>query len=170
VAIEAADITLISGELRGLATAISLSRGTMRNIRQNLFFAFVYNVAGIPVAAGVLYPIINLLLNPMIAAAAMALSSLSVVANANRLRQFTPGNLPVRERPPTHVMPKVEVAREPGRKEELVETVALEKDPVCGMDVDPKQAAATQEYKGKTYYFCSPGCHKKFEAEPEKYL
>jgi Cu+-exporting ATPase len=170
VAIEAADITLISGELRGLATAISLSRGTMRNIRQNLFFAFVYNVAGIPVAAGVLYPIINLLLNPMIAAAAMALSSLSVVANANRLRQFTPGNLPVREKPPTDVMPKVEVAREPGRKEESVETLALEKDPVCGMDVDPKQAAATQEYKGKTYYFCSPGCHKKFKAEPEKYL
>jgi Cu+-exporting ATPase len=88
VAIEAADVTLISGELRGVVTAISLSRATMRNIRQNLFFAFFYNSAGVPIAAGVLYPIMGLLLSPMIAAAAMAASSLSVVANANRLRGF----------------------------------------------------------------------------------
>lgn len=88
VAIEAADVTLISGELRGVVTAISLSRATTRNIRQNLFFAFFYNSAGVPIAAGVLYPIIGLLLSPMIAAAAMAASSLSVVANANRLRGF----------------------------------------------------------------------------------
>ncbi len=90
VAIEAADITLISGELKGVATAISLSRATMRNIRQNLVWAFFYNVLGIPVAAGVLYPAFNLLLNPMIAAAAMGLSSLAVVANANRLRRYAP--------------------------------------------------------------------------------
>lgn len=88
VAIEAADITLVSGELRGVVTAIALSRATMRNIRQNLAFAWAYNTAGIPIAAGVLYPFIGLLLNPMIAAAAMALSSLSVVANANRLRRW----------------------------------------------------------------------------------
>jgi Cu+-exporting ATPase len=88
VAIEAADITLISGSLAGVVTAIRLSRATMRNIRQNLFFALVYNAIGIPLAAGVLYPLLDLRLSPMIAAAAMALSSLSVVGNANRLRRY----------------------------------------------------------------------------------
>jgi P-type Cu+ transporter len=86
VAIEASDITLVSGELHGAVTAITLSRATMRNIRQNLFFAFAYNAAGIPVAAGILYPLLDLQLSPVIAAAAMAMSSLSVVLNANRLR------------------------------------------------------------------------------------
>ena len=89
VAIEAADVTLVSGELRGAVTAITLSRGTMRNIRQNLFFAFAYNSAGIPIAAGVLYPFFDLQLSPIIAAAAMAASSLSVVLNSNRLRGWT---------------------------------------------------------------------------------
>ncbi len=88
VAIEAADITLLSGDLRGVVTAISLSRATMRNIRQNLFFAFAYNLAGIPIAAGVFYPLVGVTLSPMIAAAAMASSSLSVVTNANRLRRY----------------------------------------------------------------------------------
>ena len=92
VAIEASDITLISGALSGLVTAIDLSRATMRNIRQNLVFAFLYNGIGIPIAAGVLYPAFGLRLSPVIAAAAMALSSLSVVANANRLRGFTPAS------------------------------------------------------------------------------
>ena len=90
VAIAASDITLISGDLQGIVTAIQLSRATMGNIRQNLFFAFVYNVAGIPLAAGVLYPILGWLLSPMIAGAAMALSSVSVVTNALRLRNFRP--------------------------------------------------------------------------------
>ena len=88
VAIEAADITLVSGELRGVVTALDLSRATMRNIRQNLVFAFGYNTIGIPIAAGVLYPFTGLQLSPMIAAAAMAASSLSVVGNANRLRRW----------------------------------------------------------------------------------
>lgn len=90
VAIAAGDITLISGDLKGIATAIQLSRATMRNIRQNLFFAFIYNVAGIPIAAGILYPVLGWLLNPMIAGAAMAFSSVSVVSNALRLRNFRP--------------------------------------------------------------------------------
>ena len=90
IAIESADITLISGELSGVVTAIELSRATLANIKQNLFFAFIYNTLGIPIAAGVLYPAFGLLLDPMIAAAAMAASSLSVVTNALRLRGFRP--------------------------------------------------------------------------------
>ncbi len=88
VAIAASDITLISGDLQGIVTAIRLSRATMQNIRQNLLFAFAYNVAGIPIAAGVLFPLFGWLLNPIIAGAAMAFSSVSVVTNALRLRRF----------------------------------------------------------------------------------
>ncbi len=90
VAIAASDITLISGDLQGIVTAIQLSRATIRNIRQNLFFAFIYNVAGIPIAAGILFPIFGWLLSPIIAGAAMAFSSVSVVTNALRLRNFHP--------------------------------------------------------------------------------
>ncbi|PMB04928.1 copper-translocating P-type ATPase [Fischerella thermalis CCMEE 5273] len=88
VAIAASDITLISGDLQGIVTAIQLSRATIRNIRQNLFFAFIYNVAGIPIAAGILFPFFGWLLSPIIAGAAMAFSSVSVVTNALRLRNF----------------------------------------------------------------------------------
>lgn len=87
VAIEAADVTLMSGSLSGVSEAISLSKATMRNIRQNLVLAFGYNIVGIPIAAGLLYPFFGIVLSPMIAAGAMALSSLSVVTNANRLRR-----------------------------------------------------------------------------------
>jgi Cu+-exporting ATPase len=93
VAIAASDITLISGDLQGIITAIQLSRATMRNIRQNLFFAFVYNIAGIPIAAGILFPLFGWLLSPMIAGGAMAFSSVSVVTNALRLRNFQPKTL-----------------------------------------------------------------------------
>jgi Cu+-exporting ATPase len=90
VAIAASDITLISGDLQGIVTAIQLSHATMQNIRQNLFFAYIYNVAGIPIAAGILFPFFGWLLSPIIAGAAMALSSVSVVINALRLRKFQP--------------------------------------------------------------------------------
>ena len=86
VAMESAGVTLLKGDLNGIVRARRLSRATMRNIRQNLFFAFIYNAAGVPIAAGVLYPVLGLLLSPVIAAAAMALSSVSVIANALRLR------------------------------------------------------------------------------------
>jgi P-type Cu+ transporter len=86
VAMESAGVTLVKGDLMGVAKAQTLSRATMRNIRQNLFFAFVYNSLGVPVAAGILYPVFGLLLSPMIAAAAMSLSSVSVISNALRLR------------------------------------------------------------------------------------
>jgi cation transport ATPase len=86
VAIKSAGITLVKGDLAGITRAITVSRATMRNIRQNLVFAFAYNVIGIPVAAGVLYPTFGILLSPIVAALAMSLSSVSVIANALRLR------------------------------------------------------------------------------------
>ncbi|PYP87791.1 MAG: copper-transporting ATPase [Blastocatellia bacterium AA13] len=89
VAMESAGITLVKGDLRGIVRAIRLSRATMRNIRQNLFFALIYNAIGVPLAAGVLYPVVGLLLNPMIASAAMTFSSVSVIGNALRLRKLT---------------------------------------------------------------------------------
>lgn len=90
VAIESADITLMRGSLHGLADAVATSKATLRNIKQNLFGAFIYNVAGIPIAAGLLYPFFGILLSPVIAGAAMAFSSVTVVTNANRLRFFKP--------------------------------------------------------------------------------
>ena len=89
VAMESAGVTLVSGDLRGVARARRLSQATMRNIRQNLFFAFVYNAIGVPVAAGILYPFFGIVLSPMIASAAMTFSSVSVIANALRLRRMT---------------------------------------------------------------------------------
>jgi Cu+-exporting ATPase len=86
VAIESAGITLLKGDLEGIVRTRRLSEATMKNIRQNLLFAFIYNAAGVPIAAGVLYPVFGWLLSPIIAAAAMALSSVSVIANALRLR------------------------------------------------------------------------------------
>jgi cation transport ATPase len=83
-------VTLLSGDLRGLVTAVGLSRATMRNIRQNLFWAFAYNVVLIPVAMGALFPVAGILLDPILAAAAMALSSVTVVSNALRLRAYRP--------------------------------------------------------------------------------
>jgi Cu+-exporting ATPase len=88
VAIESAGVTLLKGDLTGILRARRLSQATMRNIRQNLFFAFAYNAAGVPIAAGVLYPIFGLLLSPILAAAAMSLSSVSVITNALRLRRL----------------------------------------------------------------------------------
>jgi Cu+-exporting ATPase len=82
---ESAGVTLVRGDLRGIVRARRLSRAVMRNIRENLFLAFIYNAIGVPIAAGVLYPVVGLLLSPMIAAAAMSLSSVSVIANALRL-------------------------------------------------------------------------------------
>ena len=173
VAIESSDITLISGALSGLVTAVDLSRATMRNIRQNLVFAFLYNGIGIPIAAGVLYPFLGLTLSPMIAAAAMALSSLSVVANANRLRSFSPRALPDDVEVPT-TEPMVEIGREYGEVESNQEVVMSPEpttvtDPVCGMSVDPAAAAATAEYEGRRYYFCSGHCAKSFKDDPARY-
>ena len=152
VAIEAADITLVSGSLAGVVTAISLSRATMRNIRQNLFFALAYNAIGIPVAAGILYPFFGIRLSPVIAAAAMALSSLSVVGNANRLRRYHPAPLPPADRVDTEPQVETSASAEP----------APVIDPVCGMTVEPASAAG---HHG-TVYFCSAGCAAAYDADP----
>ncbi|MCA1589816.1 MAG: HAD-IC family P-type ATPase, partial [Acidobacteria bacterium] len=88
VAMESANITLLKGDLRGIIRARKLSEATMTNIRQNLFFAFIYNLIGVPIAAGVLYPVFGVLLSPMIASAAMTFSSVSVIGNALRLRNL----------------------------------------------------------------------------------
>ncbi|WP_431684066.1 heavy metal translocating P-type ATPase [Kitasatospora sp. KL5] len=168
VAIEAADVTLISGSLAGVATAVRLSRATMRNIRQNLFFALVYNAVGIPVAAGVLYPIWGIRLSPIIAAAAMALSSLSVVTNSNRLRRWHPEPLPAAM--PAAVEPRVEVPDD--RRDEQAPAGAgptTVTDPVCGMSISPGDAAETREGPGGRLYLCSSGCAAAYDAEPGRY-
>ncbi|QKW01689.1 heavy metal translocating P-type ATPase [Streptomyces sp. NA02536] len=127
VAIEAADITLISGSLSGVVTAIRLSRATMRNIRQNLFFALVYNAVGVPLAAGALYPLWGLRLSPVIAAAAMALSSLSVVTNSSRLRRWHTQPLP--EAQPARVQPRVESGAERAQAGSRAAAAAFDADP-----------------------------------------
>ena len=149
VAIEAADVTLISGQLSGLVTAIALSKATMRNIRQNLAFAFGYNAFGIPIAAGVLYPVFGWRLSPIIAAAAMALSSLSVVTNANRLRRFhVPTDDGARDRAPT--APAVATP------------VGKVNDPVCGVTVTAAEPTLSLTRDGQTWWFCSTNCRDTF--------
>ncbi|MGH3183114.1 MAG: hypothetical protein ACRDOE_14605, partial [Streptosporangiaceae bacterium] len=161
---EAAGITLISGSLAGVVTAISLSRATMRNIRQNLFFALAYNGIGIPVAAGILYPFSGIRLSPVIAAAAMALSSLSVVTNASRLRRYHPAPLPPAGQ--VHGEPQVET---PGGRVEAAGTAGPATDPVCGMTVDPATAPEHRRTSTGTVYFCSAGCAAAFDADPGRH-
>jgi Cu+-exporting ATPase len=142
----------------------------MRNIRQNLFFAFVYNVVGIPIAAGILYPFLGLQLSPIIAAGAMALSSLSVVTNANRLRGYRTAALP--NDVSAKESPAVDVEVHEGnqwKEEPGMTTAPTVKDPVCGMNIDPNTAAASEEYQGQRYYFCSQACHERFKANPQQY-
>ncbi|ALV33554.1 heavy metal translocating P-type ATPase [Streptomyces sp. CdTB01] len=188
VAIEAADITLISGSLTGVVTAIRLSRATMRNIRQNLFFALVYNAVGVPLAAGALYPLWGLRLSPIIAAAAMALSSLSVVTNASRLRRWHPSPLPPAT--PESVTPRVEsaadrvtahpsaaeVGPQPHHSpdsgtgpEDPPGAEAMVVDPVCGMRLDPATAAERRDTASGSSFFCSAHCAATFDAAPGRY-
>jgi len=163
VAMESADITLISGDLKGVVTAIALSKATIRNIRQNLFWAFAYNTILIPVAAGVLFPFFGILLSPIFAAAAMGLSSVTVVSNALRLRRFKPPAITAGTTAHTEI---TRASLKAERKE--VKTMAI--DPVCKMEVDEKKAAAQYEYKGKKYYFCAVGCKERFAKDPEQFI
>lgn len=189
VAIESADVTLMSGSLTGVVTALDLAHATMRNIKQNLGFAFGYNGLGLPIAAGALYPLTGMMLDPMIAGAAMACSSLSVVANASRLRRFDPararkyrvasadaaggkGGFAHRKGIIMGLFSDHKKAQESccGGHDAHAALNGAAVDPVCGMSVDPSTAAASREYEGKTYYFCNPGCAKTFAANPSKYV
>jgi Cu+-exporting ATPase len=167
VAIDAAHLTLIADSLTAVPTAIQLSRATMRNIRQNLFLAFAYNSVGIPIAAGVLYPFLGVRLSPIIAAAAMALPSLSVVGNANRLRRFTTPPVPAAPAVPADLTVTVETGRQ--LKEEAETMPHTVTDPVCGMQINPDTAAASADHNGQTYWFCSTGCNDAFVADPARY-
>jgi Cu+-exporting ATPase len=146
-----------------VVTAISLSRATMRNIRQNLFFALGYNAIGIPIAAGILYPLAGIRLSPIIAAAAMALSSLSVVTNANRLRRYHPAPLPQGAR--TESEPQVETPAGHAGTEHGPSGPVI--DPVCGMTVDPATAPVDRGTGPDAVYFCSAGCAAAFDARPD---
>jgi Cu+-exporting ATPase len=163
IAMETGDITLISGDLHGIVAAISLSRRTMKTIKQNLFWAFAYNAALIPVAAGILYLVFGNsgvpsganfvlgdygFLNPILAAAAMAASSITVVSNSLRLKRFKPS----------------------GAAESINGGNEMVVDPVCKMEIEESAAVATSDYKGEKYYFCAMGCKKAFDNDPEKYL
>jgi Cu+-exporting ATPase len=161
VAIEAADITLISGSLGGVVAAIELSRATMRNIRQNLVFALAYNAIGIPLAAGVLYPFLGIRLSPIIAAAAMAASSLSVVTNANRLRCWHPTPLPPAGQ--FRIEPHVQTPADDGAGGQA-RAGAPATDPVCGMAVDPASAVDHRVTSSGMVWFCSAHCAAAFDA------
>lgn len=177
VAIESADVALIRNDIFDVAKIVRLSRATMRNIRQNLFFAFVFNGLGIPIAAGLLYPFFGILLSPIIAAAAMAASSISVVLNALRLKTFRMPESPVRNEPATVRRPRrtegtpaMPEPPTPAEERVMERDTELKRDPVCRMGVDPTRAAGTSEYKGDTTYFCSAGCKVKFDQDPERYV
>ncbi|MBN1195208.1 MAG: heavy metal translocating P-type ATPase [Methanomicrobiaceae archaeon] len=158
VAIESADIVLIHDDLRDVVAAIQLSEKVMGRIRQNLFWAFAYNTALIPVAAGVLYPFFGIAFRPELAGLAMALSSVTVVSLSLMLRTYIP---PVRKEAMT-------AAGLPRKETPSMKKIAI--DPVCKMEVDEETAKFTTVYKGKKYFFCGPGCKTAFEAEPGKYL
>jgi P-type Cu+ transporter len=158
VAREASDITIIGERLESVPSALSLSRATLRTIRQNLGWAFGYNLVLIPVAAGVLFPAAGILLNPALAAGAMALSSVSVVANSLRLRSFRPEPAPRLETKP--------MTTEEDRARPAI-------DPVCGMTVDPdaaRRSGLEVEHEGQRYLFCGRGCMLDFREDPQTYL
>ena len=150
VAIETADIVLMRGDLRNVVAAINLSKKTYKKMLTNLFWAFIYNIIGIPIAAGILYYATGFFLPPYLAAVFMASSSVSVVANALFLKKYEP--------------------RTPQQVEEEKLLLSQEKviDPVCGMKIDPLKAIE-YEYKGKIYHFCSSNCEAHFKNDPERF-
>ncbi|MFX1528723.1 MAG: heavy metal translocating P-type ATPase [Promethearchaeota archaeon] len=149
VAIETADIVLMRGDLRNVVAAINLSQKIYRKMITNLFWAFIYNIIGIPLAAGLLYAFTGFFLPPYLAAIFMASSSVSVVTNALFLKRY-----------------------EPKTKQQIEEMKLLTEkrviDPICGMEIIPSQSIE-YKYNGKEYYFCSAVCEKEFKSNPEKY-
>lgn len=150
VAIETGDIVLMRNDLRDVVAAINLSKKTVFKMKTNLFWAFIYNISGIPLAAGVLFLIAGFFIPPGLAAAFMAMSSVSVVTNALLLKRYNP-----------------KMAEQIEEDAQLLKQTAI--DPVCHMEVIPGKSIET-EYKGKTYYFCNPNCKVEFERNPLKYI
>ncbi len=146
VAMEAGGIVLVKDDLRDVVASVQLSRRTYSKIRQNLFWAFAYNTALIPVAAGILYPVVSLLLDPIFAGAAMGFSSTTVVANSLLLKRFKPSIKEWEER-----------------------RFAMAKDPICDMEVDPSSAYGSSEHDGEVFYFCSAACKETFDKDPHRY-
>ena len=190
IAMKSSDVTLMTGDLRGVAHMIRLSRSTMRNIHENLGFAFIYNLVGIVIATGSLYPLTGWLLNPMIAGLAMALSSVSLIVNANRLRGISlesPHTPSTSETVTSSHQPRVIIDDDThshqgelmfnffGKKssKSTPETHASSEehvliDPVCGMTVSESDTA--YPYEGKTYHFCSAHCLTAFKDNPSQYV
>ncbi|MFW9786098.1 MAG: heavy metal translocating P-type ATPase [Candidatus Thorarchaeota archaeon] len=154
VSVETGDIVLVKDDLLDVVTGIQLGSRTMSKIRQGFFWALIYNIALLPIAAGILFPSIGLILRPEFAGLAMALSSVSVVTNALTLNRFTPEQTtaPLSGVPPA--------AYQEG---------AVAVDPICKMEVDIATADLYSDYEGKRYYFCNPNCKDNFEANPEQY-
>lgn len=152
VSVETGEIVLVRDNLLDVVNAIELGSRTMTKIKQGFFWALIYNMALLPIAAGLLFPVFGLALRPEFAGLAMALSSVSVVSNALLLNRFEPSR-----------DTKAEVKTTDERR-------AVTIDPVCGMEVNPESSDLYTEYEGKTYYFCAPGCKKKFEDNPENFL
>ncbi|MFO7794710.1 MAG: heavy metal translocating P-type ATPase [Promethearchaeati archaeon] len=150
VAIETANIVLMRGDLRNVVAALKLSKKTYRKMITNLFWAFIYNIIGIPIAAGLLFYLTGYFLPPYLAAVFMASSSVSVVTNALLLKRFDP---------------RTEQQIE---EEKLLEQEEMVTDPVCGMKIVPSQSIE-YEYKGEKFYFCNPSCEKTFKNNPEKF-
>ena len=150
IAIETADIVLMRGDIRNVVSAINLSKKTYKKMITNLFWAFIYNLIGIPIAAGVLYYATGFFLPPYLAAVFMASSSVSVVTNALFLKRYEP--------------------KTPQQIEEEKLLISQEKvvDPVCGMKIDPRKAIE-HEYKNKIYHFCNPNCEAHFKKDPERF-
>ncbi|MFX1337058.1 MAG: heavy metal translocating P-type ATPase [Promethearchaeota archaeon] len=149
VAIETADIVLMRGDLRNVVSAINLSRKTYKKMITNLFWAFIYNIIGIPLAAGLLFALTGYFLPPYLAAVFMATSSVSVVTNALLLKRYEP-----------------KTKQQVEEMKLLTETKVI--DPICGMEIIPSQSIE-YTYKGKNYYFCNPSCEAEFKRNPEKY-
>jgi Cu+-exporting ATPase len=154
VSVESGDIVLVKDNLLDVVTGIQLGKGTMSKIKQGFFWALIYNIILLPIAAGLFYPSFNIVLKPELAGLAMALSSVSVVTNALTLNRFKPEKTTVSEE-----MSSIDVGKETGTAT----------DPVCKMDVNMAIATLVSEYKGKKYYFCSPYCKTTFDANPEQY-